>query len=380
MKDKSLIYLGAVIALYSLSSSIIGIFLPTYYLELGLSINQIIILVACMIAMLGVVPFFILRFLPKYFERMVSVGVISTILFYVCLIYVKNPLVIGIVYGIAMAAFWPPFNLLVLRLSNIKRRGLIVSLVYIVIPGLIGVFGPALGGTIIQFFGFNCVFLLSILVLIAAFFFSFGIKVKPVTSGIMIPKQKLMFIFAAIVIIGAISGASSWIAYPLFLHTLSEDFLQMGFVATAISLVCIIIAFIAGKVSEVHKRRLNFAVFGALMASAWLIAMSFVRTIPQLIGISIFIGLANAFWIALFSMYGDFFKRKYHATLVVLWEFLLMIGRLAGLVPVYVFINQFDFGSYYWILGLISLIIIIPYAILQYLHYKGKIKIDSKQI
>jgi hypothetical protein len=147
-----------------------------------------------------------------------------------------------------------------------------------------------------------------------------------------------------------------------------------------ITIIFVVVSLIAGKFSEVERNRINFAVFNALMWAAWLFALAVTKTVPQLIGFSILSAIAGAFWPALFALYGDFFKRKYHATMVVLWEVFLMIGRMANLVPVAVFINNFDFSGYFFVIGITALMWIIPYALLQFLHYKGYIMSDVKQV
>jgi MFS family permease len=252
----------------------------------------------------------------------------------------------------------------------VKQRGLYASILYVAIPGLTGIAAPAIGGAVIQFFSFNSVFVLGIAIFAIALIFSLKIKFKPATGGLVIPKSYLLLVFAAIVIICGITEVY-WIAYPLFLHSISGNFLNMGIITAVLSVVFTVIALIVGKVSEVEKHRLNFGVFSLLIGSAWLFSMAFVRTVPQLIGVSIFSGLCGAFWPAVFSLYGDFFKRKYHASLVVLWEVMLMIGRLGSLVPVVVFINTFDYSNYFLVCGIISLALIVPGAILQFLHSKG---------
>jgi len=377
-QNKSLIYLSIAAAFYFLASSVIGIFLPSYYLELGLSINQIIILIACVVSVIGLLPILTLKFFPKLFEKLLMVGIFFNVIFFVLLMFVKDPLILGLVDGISMATFWPAFNLLIYRLTGAKHRGMVASLLYIIIPTLVGIIGPVIGGAFIHFFNFNSIFILGIIFLSVALIFSFKIGYKPVTGGFTLPRKNIFLLFALIIVMaGAID--IGWIVYPLFLQSLSSDFLQMGIVAAILSVLFAIISFFVGKFSEIEVHKINFMVFSALMATAYLFALVFVRSIPALIIVSVFSGLAMVFAVGLFSLYGDFFKRKYHASLVVIWETLLMFGRLANLVPVYIFINTFDFSGYFWLIGLVSLLSLIPYAILQFLHFKKRIVTDIYQ-
>jgi MFS family permease len=377
-QNKSLVYLSIAAAFYFLASSVIGIFLPSYYLELGLSINQIIILVACVVSVIGLLPILTLKFLPKLFEKLLIVGIFFNVVFFALLMFVKDPLILGLVDGISMATFWPSFNLLIYRLTGTKRRGMVASLLYIIIPTLVGIIGPVIGGAFIHFFNFNSIFILGIIFLSVALIFSFKIGYKPVTGGFTLPKKNLFLLFALIVVMAGATDIG-WIVYPLFLQSLSSGFLQMGIVAAILSVLFAIISFFVGKFSEIEVHKINFMVFSALMTTAYLFALVFVRSIPALIIVSVFSGLSMVFAVGLFSLYGDFFKRKYHASLVVIWETLLMFGRLANLVPVYIFINTFDFSGYFWLIGLVSLFSLIPYVILQFLHYKKRIVTDIYQ-
>jgi MFS family permease len=378
MKDKSLLFLAATSALFFLASSLTGIFLPSYYIEMGLSINQIIVIIGIMLIVLGTVPILTLKLFPKHFEKLLMVGLALNAMFFLMLIFVKNPIILGLTYGLSVATFWPAFNLLMLRFTKIKHRGLIASVLYVVAPTLAGIIGPLLGGVLIHFLNFKMLFIVGAVFSATAMIFASRINYKPLQTGFILPKHRLLILFA---VIAAFMGLTNigWIAYPLFLKSLTGNFLWMGAVATSLSIIFAIIAIVTGKISENEKHRINFGVFGALMACAWLIALSTINTVPQLMIISVFSGLAGVFWIALFSVYGDFFERKYHATLIVLWETFLMIGRLSNLVLVFIFINNFNFSGYFCTIGLISLLGIIPYAILQFLFYKRIIKIDAKQ-
>ena len=378
MANRSLVYLAAVTAFYTLASSATGVFLPSYFLGVGLSINQVVLLFAVMFITLGALPVLTLKFLPRLFEKLLIVGLILGMLFYFLLGFVRNPILLGLVLGLSYATFWPAFNFLLLSFTNVKRRGLVVSLLYFVIPTIASIAGYSLGGTFITFFKFNALFLLAIVFLFLALVFSLRIKYVSVEGDFEIPRSRLLLLFALIIIISGF-GDVTFIAYPLFLHQLTGGFLETGILASALLTIFAVISLIAGKISSVVKHRITFAFLGMAMGSVWLIALSFVRSVPQLLGVSIFSGLSGAFGFFLFALYGDFFKRKHHATLVVLWEVFLMFGRLANLIPVGIFMNSFDFKSYFLVVGIISLSAAVPFVILKLLHSAGKIKEDRTQ-
>ena len=81
----------------------------------------------------------------------------------------------------------------------------------------------------------------------------------------------------------------------------------------------------------------------------------------------------------MFSIYGDFFKRKQHAMLVVLWEVFLMMGRLTNLIPVALYITSFDFTDYFLVIGVISLSASVLLVALKLMHSSGRIATDTAQ-
>ena len=378
MADRSLLYLTLVMAFFSFSSAVTGIFLPNYYLQLGLSVDQIALLMAAMFVTLGILPVLTLKFLPKSFERLIMVGLIFGMVFYVMLIYVKNPLLLGLVLGLSYATYWPAFNLLLFRLTDIKRRGFVISLLYVVVPTLTGIIGPFFGGTIISFLGFDSLFILGIVLLFLSLIVSFGIKYERVKADFAILKSKLLLFFAAITAINGFADIG-FVAYPLFLHQLTGSFLGMGVIAAVLSAIVAVISLVAGKISSVEKHRITLTLVGFLAGSIWLILLAFVQNLFQLVAISAITGISSAFGALFFSLYGDFFKRKQHATIVVLWEVFLMFGRLANLIPVAIFISAFDFKDYFILIGVLSLSASALLVLMKMMHSSGRIAIDRSQ-
>jgi MFS family permease len=378
MADRSILYLTLVIAFFTLSSAVTGIFLPNYYLEIGLSINQITLLMGVVFITLAIVPVLTLKFMPNSFEKLLVVGVILSALFYAMLIYVKDPLLLGLSLGLSYATFWPAFNLLLFRFSDVKRRGLIVSMLYVAVPTIAGIIGPLIGGVVISFMAFNSLFVLSIIFLFFAFLFSLKIKYLPAEGGLTIPRSHLLLLFAFVIVMQGF-GDVGFIAYPMFLHQLTGNFLNMGIITSVLSAIFAVVSLAAGKISKVEKHRITFTMFGLLMGSLWIISLSAVQNTLQLVEISILSGISSAFGGLLFSLYGDFFKRRQHATLVVLWEVFLMIGRFSNLIPVSVFIVNFDFKDYFIVVGIASLLSVAALAVLKLQHSKGRIKVDLAQ-
>lgn len=379
--DKSLIFLGLVSGLYFLAQSSIGVFLPNYYLELGLSINQIILLNVVQFILLGFLPLLVLRFFPGIFEKLITAGIGLKILFFVLLMFTKNPILLGIANGVALAMFWPAFNLMLFRFSNVKHRGLLVGVLYVAVPSLASIAGPAIGGALIHFFKFNITFVFGIIALAVAAVFSLFIKHQPITDKLEIPRNKLLLIFGAAILIYGFTELS-WIAYPLFLHKLTGGFLNMGIVATILAAIIAVASLVAGKFSEVEHHRIWFAALNQIIWTGWLFALAFISNVPQLIIVSIIPGIAGAFAMMLFALFGDFFERRHHAALVVIYEMFLMFGRLGNLIPIKIYLDQavFNFSGFFITIGIVSAMAIIPFGLMYWSYHKKEIATDRRQI
>ena len=153
----------------------------------------------------------------------------------------------------------------------------------------------------------------------------------------------------------------------------------MGIIAAVLSAIIAVVSLAAGKVSQVEKHRITLTIIGFISGSCWVIALAFVQSIFQLFAISVFSGISGAFGFLLFSIYGDFFKRKQHAMLVVLWEVFLMMGRLTNLIPVALYITSFDFTDYFLVIGVISLSASVLLVALKLMHSSGRLATDTAQ-
>ena len=153
MQYKSIRTLVAVVALFFFTSSLTGSFLPIYFRDQGLNLAQICAIMLLTFITLGFLPVTLLRTV-KDFERMITVGILTTMLFFIALVFVKSPVILGLAYGVSLATFWPSFNLLLFRLSESNTRARTISLYSSIIPSLTGVAGPAAGGIIIQTIGY----------------------------------------------------------------------------------------------------------------------------------------------------------------------------------------------------------------------------------
>jgi MFS family permease len=375
MQTAPLKTLALVSILYFFTSNLSGMFLPVYFKELGLSLCEIIKIMLLTFTVIGLLPIVLLR-LIRNFERIISLGIFLTMLFYIVLIYIKDPIILGLAYGLSVATFWPCFNLLQFRLSESTFRARTISLFTVIIPTLSGVVSPAVGGFIIENFEFIWLFKFSIALYFIAFLLSTRIKFRSEIHGLSIPKERMFHIFFITFIIFGLFD-SYWIVYPLFVHKISETALKMGLVFTFAAVLVSSATFLVNWLSDIKKARVEFTIVGAILYFVWHSAIAFASTIHEIVALSLLSGLASAFTLSWFAYYGDYFAREYYASILVMMEVSLMIGRLMNIVPTYVFISEENYRGYFILLGIFSLFL-VPLLILSKSRSNQKLQLVSE--
>jgi len=357
----SLKLLAVVVAVFFFASNLSSIFLPIYFLNQGLNIAEIIQILLITFLIIGLLPITILK-LVKNFERVIIVGIFSTMFFYIVLIYVKTPIVLGLTYGLSIATFWPSFNLLQFRLSKSTTRARVVSLYSSAIPSVAGIAAPAVGGFIIENFGFPSLFAFSIILYFTAFLFAIFIPFKSEFRTFVIPRKRIFTLFFATFILLGLSEAY-WLAYPLFVHKIAGTALEMGLVYTFSALIVTMITFLVNWLSDIKKSRARFAIVGATLYAMWCFAISFASTSQHIVLFSFISGVASACNISWFALYGDSFAKEDYASILVAMETGLMIGRIMNLVPTYIFVSEANYVYYFILLGFTSLSLIPFFAL-----------------
>ena len=103
MQSNSIKTLVAVVVLFFFTNSLTGSFLPIYFRDQGLNLAQICAIMLLTFLLLGFLPVTLLKTI-KDFERIVTVGIFTTMLFFVALVFVKSPIILGLAYGVG----WTP--------------------------------------------------------------------------------------------------------------------------------------------------------------------------------------------------------------------------------------------------------------------------------
>lgn len=362
LDESSTKILAITVAIFFFTTSLSGTFLPVYFNgTLGMNVPEILIILFFTFIVIGLIPVFLIR-ITRHFERIISLGIILTLLFYIALIYVKNPIILGLAYGVSLATFWPSFNLLQFRLSETKERAFLISLLSVAIPGIAGIVSPAIGGLIIETWGFAHLFTVSLVLFLASFVISLKIRYKPEKQKFLIPKNNAFKIFMVTFALLGLSE-SYWLAYPFFVLSVSSTIIVMGLAVTASSLVITLANVAINKLSDVKGSRVEFAIISSVLYTVWYLALSRVSSIVEIVALSSLSGLASGFSLSWFAHYGDSFGREYHASILVMMEVGLMTGRIANLIPTCLFITAHDYASYFTVLSIASLLLMPIYLL-----------------
>ncbi|MEM2336281.1 MAG: hypothetical protein QXR79_01965 [Candidatus Bathyarchaeia archaeon] len=83
-------------------------------------------------------------------------------------------------------------------------------------------------------------------------------------------------------------------------------------------------------------------------------------------------GLASAFIISWFAHYGDSFSREHYASILVLMEVGLMLGRIVNLVPTVLLLAKENYFGYFMLLGIFILLTIPFFVYSKHLYNNRK--------
>jgi MFS family permease len=351
-----------VIVIFFFTNNLSGSFLPIYFRDLGLSLIEIVALMLFTFLILGFLPIALLKGV-KNFERIVTYGILATMIFYSALIFIKTPLILGLAYGVSLATFWPSFNLLMFRLSEKKDRARTLAIYSSIIPSLAGIAGPITGGFIIEKLGFTAIFATSISLYFLAFLLSTRINYQTETAEFTVPRNRTFAIFFATFIIAGLIE-TNWISYPFFVFDISGTILNMGLVLTATAILVATLTFSIGWISDIKRTRVEFAVIGTLLSAMWCFGLGFASSMSHIVILSFLSGLAGAFRISWSAHFGDSFTRQYYASILVMMETALMTGRSINLVPTYLFVSQTNYSGCFMLFGILTMSL-IPFYVAQ---------------
>jgi len=336
------------IAIRAFALALAGVFIPVYLYQLGYSFTTIFLFYG----ILGLITAFFSLVSVKVFSKvglkhcmLISIPflIILFALLYTLKTFRWNPLLLSLVYGIHAAFFWVPYHIDFAKFSNKKQRGKEVGFSKIT-ASIFAALGPLVGGLILAFFGFHVLFIVVVLSLIGSIIPLFLTKEISQPFHFSVKKffhgQKLKEIFG-FVGYGA-EVRLGWVVWPLFifLFILEEEYLSLGVISSLALFSGMIFTFLAGKLSDMKKRKKILKIGAGANAIIWIIK-SFIVTPLQVVIADIFYGATQATMHVPFdSISYDKARKRNIIGIILQREFYINLGAFLMFMLLIIFTNS----------------------------------------
>lgn len=268
------VYLNRIIQ--SLALSMVGIFVPIYLINLGYSLNLVMLFLTVMY-LSSIISAPISAFINSRIGIKHTIGLsFPFLIFYLLLIFsIKTfnwPIIlIAIVYGIYISLYWIPLNSDFAKNSDKLHRGTEIGYL-MALPTFVAVIAPLMGGWIINNYGFNeliiIVFVLLFLSIIPLFMTSDYKSKLGYEWKRMINRENLLF-FREFIAKGMLYA--SVIIWPIFVYYVVKDYLLIGFAVTLTGLGATIFIMTIGKLSDRISKLSLLKIGGIVNGIIWLL-------------------------------------------------------------------------------------------------------------
>ncbi|MFH1694293.1 MAG: MFS transporter [Patescibacteria group bacterium] len=281
-KELDEIYISS--ALKEFAQSIAGIFVPIYFLTIGLSLPQIAIYYLIHYVIVAVLyPIGTILNSKIGMKKMMALGIFSSIGFFVVLEYMPefwSYLVSASLWGMSTAFYFSARQIEFSKVVDRGREGAEFS-VFRIITIFSGAVGPILGAFIITGFSFSVLlWVVSGLLLLAPLplFWTPDIKSAPPKLSIKDIKKagKPLDVFAYQV--ESIVSFSLAILWPIFIYQTLGEVLSLGIIVSLTSAMIIVLNIYLGRLSDIRPKALLR--FGAISHSlTWVSRMFFLTPV-----------------------------------------------------------------------------------------------------
>ncbi len=346
---------------FSLSGSFISVFLPAYYLIIGSgSLNWALQFLAVQFVVLAVVPRALLKAAGARFESLLLASFPCYVLYYTLLLLRADSLLTGAVSGVALSLFWPAFQTVAIRVAQEGKIATTFTMFWLFLSSIASVVGPVLGGMVISFGGgFLAALSVAAGLYIVALALMWRFRFEPVAyTGKPIELRgspRLGYFLAAVLAWGMTDV--TWLAYPLFALSIAGSFLNLGIVVSAIGVVTAVVGIWVARTSDRLGNRFGVWVAGAAATALALFALGFVRTIPELLAVSVVTGTAGAATgPVLIGWFAESYTKESAAPFWVRFEFFLNPGRIVNLVLAALFLPTGNYADYFAVSGALCLL------------------------
>ena len=246
---------------YTFALSLITVFVPIYFYNLGYALREIFTYYIFVYSFLGIgvvlAGWLITRFGAKH---MIAVSLPITALSFVFLLTLGAyhwPLwIIAFLYGISQALYWVAYHDDFSKAKHKKTTGREIGKMN-VLTAIAGALGPVIGGVVGQKLGLPFIMGVTAFILVAAIIPLF--KTSEITKRRSIQKNNFAIRknWKDILAYGGlgIETTASDIIWPLFVFLLVGNFVKVGTITTMALLVMIAVTIYVGKITDKYEKR-----------------------------------------------------------------------------------------------------------------------------
>ncbi|RLC37300.1 hypothetical protein DRH27_03975 [Candidatus Falkowbacteria bacterium] len=269
-----------------------------------------------------------------------------------------NIIWLAVFSGLAAGFFWIPLNIFFGRHAGIKGLGSAIAKLS-VMPQLVGLGGPLLGGVLAVIFGFKSLFIITFVISI---FSLLPLFLSPNLKDYFKfdPKKGLLFFLRSPKLLIAdmvdnIGGEAEGIIWPIFVFLTVQSTISVGIVGTFIAIGSLLFTVLIGKATDKKSERSLIRLAVPLLILIWGI-----RVFIQVEGVMYLTTIAAGFVLTLFTVpYTRLLfakaKRERNESFYVMKEVPTVLGRLVILALFFIFADNIA-----WL---------FPFAGLSYLYF-----------
>ncbi len=356
------VYLNLVIQAFSIA--LIGIFIPIYLLELGFTLDMVIIFMILFLLSIAAFSPFAARISSRFGLKhtiLFSAPLLICVFMLFVVIPVLNPvflLIVAVFYGIRQSMYWVPLHSEFVRntdkVHESEEVGNLIGL-----PKVAAILAPIIGAAVLQYFGFPILFILAIFLLILSVGplfvtgdykrrFRFDLK------SIEFSLNKNLYLAHSIEGVFYILELVMW---PVFIYLTFGSLLSVGIAATLSGLGIAIFIFFIGRISKniSHRKLLGL---GAIGYSITCFSRLFVTTVLGAFLISFIGGMfAAIISVMIYTTFCEFARNGNEVNSAVSREFWLGVGRGFPLILLLLIVAKFNF--IFILAGVCSLLLLL---------------------
>jgi MFS family permease len=325
----------------SLAGSLIGVFIPIYFLKLGFSLNQIFVFWLIYSFCLFIFNILAAYLSKKYgFRPIIMVSMFLQFLFLYLLHILKFHTIplsaLAICSGLQSAFYWLPINFLFTTQASQKEMGGDTSK-FFALPKILSLPVPLVSSIIIVLLGFDSLFILSGIVYLISFYPLFKLPELNNNFSFDFSRYKLLFknyrrYFWA-EFLENIHEEAEAIILPIVIFITIKSVISIGVVNTLTPIGGILFTFLVGKLSDNQNKQKLMRLGAFIMILCWLVRFIFPNAMIFYI-VSIIVGFVEALVLIPFSSIIYSYAKKENPV-----EFLLFRESAVALSRVFVYLS-----------------------------------------